>query len=210
LHFTIGFLFAAAFIWSLAGVTQDVLAHDPLVQIDRNVASTLQSWSTPTATRVFQFLSYLGNPAALALSVFICIILDRGGRAIEIVAWMVSITGGLFLQLILIYLLPRIPNFPNGHVMLSMIVYGLVAYFEVLSSANWNDRVRAICSSIILILIIGFSRLYLQLHYLSDILAGFAAGGLWLTFCIIAIELMRRGEIRWPLFDQIKAQFEHF
>ena len=52
---------------------------------------------------------------------------------------------------------------------------------------------------------IGFSRLYLGMHYLSDVLAGFAAGGLWLTVCITAIELVRRGEIHFTLFDRIKA-----
>jgi membrane-associated phospholipid phosphatase len=65
----------------------------------------------------------------------------------------------------------------------------------VLVLQTWRARIAVVFVAALLVLLIGFSRMYLGVHYFSDVVAGFAAGGVWLSTCITAMELVRRGEI---------------
>jgi membrane-associated phospholipid phosphatase len=52
----------------------------------------------------------------------------------------------------------------------------------------------AVCGATLLVVLIGFSRMYLGVHYLSDVLAGYAAGGVWLSALIAGVETIRRSK----------------
>jgi len=82
-------------------------------------------------------------------------------------------------------------SFPSGHAMMSLIAYGLLGYFLFNALPERWQRVVVSAGLIVLILLIGFSRIYLGVHYLSDVLAGFAVGGLWLSFCITAMNYLQ-------------------
>lgn len=75
-------------------------------------------------------------------------------------------------------------SFPSGHVFSATVIYGFCIYltFRVINNAT----VRWIVSTLLafLILLIGFSRIYLGVHWFSDTLAGYATGFAWLLFCI--------------------------
>ncbi len=94
-------------------------------------------------------------------------------------------------------------SFPSGHATISIIGYGLLAYFQVLTLSDWSSRVRTVCGAAVLVLLIGFSRMYLEVHFLSDILAGYAAGLVWLSSCITAMESVRRGELHVGWLDHL-------
>lgn len=82
-------------------------------------------------------------------------------------------------------------SFPSGHAMNSTAVYGLFAYFLICSTNNkFFQRIVAVFV-ICLCLLIGLSRIYLGVHFPSDVLAGFLAGLLWL-FAMIALFAMIR------------------
>jgi undecaprenyl-diphosphatase len=66
----------------------------------------------------------------------------------------------------------------------------------VLALRTWRARAAVVFGTSLLILLIGFSRMYLGVHHLSDVVAGFAAGGVWLSTCITAMEFVRRGKQR--------------
>jgi membrane-associated phospholipid phosphatase len=51
-----------------------------------------------------------------------------------------------------------------------------------------------VCGAALLVVLIGFSRMYLGVHYLSDVLAGYAAGGVWLSALITGVETIRRSK----------------
>ncbi len=208
LHVTLGFLTAAGGLWLFGGIVQDILAGDPLVHFDQAVATTLQSWATPLATPVFVGISRLGSlgVGVLALGVTVCYGWRR--QWLQLGAWLVALGGGEALNLVLKQLLarPRPPvvhplvsaagySFPSGHAMASLIAYGMLAYFAILALRTWRARTGAVCAAALLVLLIGFSRLYLGVHYVSDVLGGFAVGGVWLSTCITGMELVRRGEI---------------
>jgi undecaprenyl-diphosphatase len=75
-------------------------------------------------------------------------------------------------------------SFPSGHSMVSICVYGFLAY---VFSRNFSSiRKRGLIFLIvgIVVAMIGISRIYLGVHYPTDVLAGFVAGGTWLGFCM--------------------------
>ncbi|CAN5714859.1 hypothetical protein BH24ACT21_BH24ACT21_06810 [soil metagenome] len=68
----------------------------------------------------------------------------------------------------------------------------MMAYFVVLALKSWRSRTTVVFGAVLLVLLIGFSRMYLGVHYFSDVAAGFAAGGVWLSACITGMETIRR------------------
>jgi undecaprenyl-diphosphatase len=86
------------------------------------------------------------------------------------------------------------PSFPSGHVLIAVLAYGLIAYLLVpkMPSLFWKWVIAI--AAILTILFIGFSRLFLGGHYLSDLLAGYAVGIAWagLIFTLIERISMRR------------------
>jgi len=73
-----------------------------------------------------------------------------------------------------------------------------VAYLLVLSARRTSVRIGIVLGAVLLILAIGVSRLYLGVHYMSDVMGGYAAGTLWLSACISGLEVVRRGKARIP------------
>jgi undecaprenyl-diphosphatase len=82
-------------------------------------------------------------------------------------------------------------SFPSGHALLSVAFYGLLIYLVWKNIANIWLRWTLIVLLLLLILIIGLSRIYLRVHYASDVLAGFAMGIIWL---VLSIWIVRRIE----------------
>lgn len=86
-------------------------------------------------------------------------------------------------------------SFPSGHSSGAMVTYGMLAY---LASRLLPPRccLPALWLASALVLAIGASRVYLQAHYLSDVLAGFASGGAWLAACVAASAAWQIGRQR--------------
>jgi membrane-associated phospholipid phosphatase len=81
-------------------------------------------------------------------------------------------------------------SFPSGHATTAMGLYGLLAYFLYRHYKTHTQRRLLLWGAGFLILAVGFSRIYLGVHYLSDVLAGFLLGALWLLVGISLEEVM--------------------
>ncbi|EDL66088.1 hypothetical protein BSG1_02010 [Bacillus sp. SG-1] len=82
-------------------------------------------------------------------------------------------------------------SFPSGHSMGSFIFYGAMAFALFrLYDHTWS-RVIGAAALMVLVLLIGLSRVYLGVHYPSDILGGFLAGGVWLAFSILVYTFIK-------------------
>lgn len=83
-------------------------------------------------------------------------------------------------------------SFPSGHAMVSMLFYGLVGYLFWINLRHvWKQAWLIPPTTALVIICIGLSRVYLGVHYASDILAGFVAGGALLTGCMIGVHTIR-------------------
>ena len=83
-------------------------------------------------------------------------------------------------------------SFPSGHSLIAIVVYGLLGYFalHLVHSRAAKRAVRAV--TVLLIICIGISRPYVQVHYPTDVLAGWTAGLPWLMTCIWLHEALTR------------------
>jgi undecaprenyl-diphosphatase len=93
-HVTLGLLAAAGFLWIFGGVVQDVLAHDPLVQFDQTLATTLHGWATPIATTMFVILSTLGEPVLLVVGVIVAAFYAWRRLWLHLFTWVIGLSGG--------------------------------------------------------------------------------------------------------------------
>ena len=80
-------------------------------------------------------------------------------------------------------------SFPSGHAFGSVVFHGMLAYVLLRLSPRFHRAI--IAAAILLIGVIGISRVLLQVHYVSDVLAGYTAGAAWLVLCIGTVETRR-------------------
>ena len=199
-------------LWGFSVIAEDVVHHEVLTRLDLTVFGWLRAHSTPSSYGTWSVISAVGSGYALtvlALGVALLLLFQR--RWVAIAGWGVAFAGVGFLNgaLKLLFHRERPPDaaeflthlswsFPSGHAMGSLVGYGMVAYLLVLSARRTSVRIGIVLGAVLLILAIGVSRLYLGVHYMSDVMGGYAAGTLWLSACISGLEVVRRGKARIP------------
>ena len=210
LHLTLGLLAAVGCLWIFGRLAEDVVSNDPQVSVDQTVATVIHGLMTPALTTFFLVVTALGSMEAIALvSLVGTVAFGAWRRWLLFGTWVIAAVGSVVLILLLkaLFARPRpyfeqpllletYYSFPSGHAMEAVVLYGTLAYFAVLALRTWWARAAVVFGTSLSILLIGFSRIYLGVHYLSDVVAGFAAGGVWLSTCIMAMEFVRRGKQR--------------
>jgi membrane-associated phospholipid phosphatase len=79
------------------------------------------------------------------------------------------------------------------------VLYGLLAVYAMRHLRQGRSRMLVASVAGVVIVLVSFSRLYLGVHYLSDVLGGMAVGVVWLLMCLTAVESVRRQNGRlWP------------
>ena len=161
---------------------------------------------SPRNDRFMLFITLLGKhqflvPANLILIFYFLVIPDRSWFSIRVAAIAIS---SLMLMLLLKNLFrrkrPLAPllkaargrSFPSGHAIMAVTFFGLIIY--IIFQAVQNDLLAAMQAGIfvVLILLIGFSRIYLRVHYTSDVLAGFIIGLIWLLISLAVLNKLEQ------------------
>jgi membrane-associated phospholipid phosphatase len=163
---------------------------------DRSFLLWIHQFANPQFDRVMLFFTALGDPPTV-VTIFIITIAWLGikKRYSDVFRFTVVCIGGVLInqemKLFFGKLRPELWqrlitetsfSFPSGHAVGSMVVYGFLAYI-LAKEFQKIKRYIYICASI-LIVTIGLSRLYLGVHYPTDIIAGYGIGFLWLTTCL--------------------------
>jgi membrane-associated phospholipid phosphatase len=206
LHLTVGLVLAMGCLWFFGDLAEDVVTNDQLVRFDQAVAIVLHRSTIPTLTTFFLVVTAIGSVEVLALlGLIVTVIYGLRQRWLHVGTWLAALAGGAVLNQLLkeLFARPRPSfadpllyetsySFPSGHAMLSLVVYGVLAYFAVLILQTWRARTAVVFGVALLVVLIGVSRMYLGAHYFSDVVAGFAVGGLWLSTLITDMETIRR------------------
>ena len=181
--------------------------ESPLVlDVDQFVNRWAASMRSAPATLFFVAFTHIGGPIGLlVLALGVAILLyERGHRGLALYV-VVTGSGGGVMNLVLKGLFERARpdlaealrqahgySFPSGHAMGSMIVLGSLAYVMARSWGPWRLRSATMALLVTSILTVGLSRVYLGVHWISDIGAGFAAGFVWLVVATVAFEVFWR------------------
>jgi len=206
LHLTVGLAISAAFVWIFGGITEDILTGDPFVAVDTWVLTHVLYFRTPLVTGVMIAFTELGGIAAIIIvSLAVGTYLLSRKRFDYLITYIIAIIGGGLLVAVLKKAVHRMRpvtefplisiggwSFPSGHAMMSVIMYGMITYFVCRDMRSWKLRGGLVTATGFVVFMIGLSRIYLQVHYLSDVLAGYAGGMFWLSVCITGLEVYRK------------------
>jgi membrane-associated phospholipid phosphatase len=177
-----------------------------LEEIDRTVHEWARYTHTDGSTVFFTALTLIGTPVGLAiLGAIVCAYLAfrKRWRWIAYLVLTSGIGGLLNLQLKAWFARARPDlaaalrdahgySFPSGHAMGATVVFGGFAYLAFRLLPRWRWRAAALSFACCMVLAIAVSRIYLGVHWISDIAGGIAAGAIWLTTATVGYEATRR------------------
>lgn len=210
-YLSFSFFVAIGAVWAFAEITEEVL-EGSTQRFDEAVLTWVEGHRTPVLDHLALEVTALGNFATLtvlvlAVSVFLWLTHHR----ISVALLMIAVAGGAIVNTLLkeVFDRPRpsvveqitdvsTQSFPSGHAMAAFIAYASVAYLggrlEPTAKLRWTTWGLAA----LLILGVGASRVYLGVHYPSDVVGGFIAGLAWLGFIISGLTAVRYFSSRKP------------
>jgi undecaprenyl-diphosphatase len=191
--FVILCLFIVVFI-----LTANEIRRNQLISFDNMIISLVQGNITPLLTGTAETFTFLGSTKWITCAVLVGIIVLFISKkwSLGLFLLLSSGLGSLFNVLLKDLFKRQRPDihplitehgysFPSGHSMGSFIFYGALAYIIIHYTHRRGWKVIGATIMAILIFLIGISRIYLGVHYPSDVVGGFTAGGAWLFICII-------------------------
>ncbi len=208
------------FVYILAlfgGVVEDLITSDPIVAADIRIANLLTAFRTDTLTNVFSWITLLGKSQVILCFIAVTVaILWLWRKYYYILPIFIAVIGsGAFTYLgKLAFHRPRPElavyaehsfSFPSGHATVAVAFYGFLFYLLIRFTPNWTRKVNLFFAGILLILSIGLSRIYLGVHFLSDVWSGYLVGSMWLIIAISFSEWLEHKKMKDRSIFPIKA-----
>ena len=207
LSLTVGLVVIGLAGWAFGGILEDVLHKDELATRDSPVAAWLVGHRTGWLTGFMQVVTTLGSGrVVVVLLILATLVLTRKGYRWSTAVMLALVAGGTGVLVDSIKLLttrtrPSIADlltaapgyaFPSGHSAMAAATYGAIAYLLAGRLRRWGHRVSVWAVAVLVIMLVGFSRLYLGAHWLTDVLGGFALGATWTALVITTFHLLIR------------------
>lgn len=206
LHVTIGVLVMLLGSWAFSEIAEDLGPTTPQVLFDQRVANWFHGEARPELTPAVHAISWLGSVAALTFfSTFAAVFFVMRRAWNRLVALVLTMAGGGLLNVLLKHFFQRqrpvFENplvtiesfaFPSGHAMGATLLYGLLALIALRFVRQTSARAAIVMGAVLLIALVGFTRIYLGAHFLTDVLAAFAIGSAWLAFAWATAETFRK------------------
>lgn len=202
-----------AFLWLIEGI----LKAELIVWLDIRLASFFYAFRNDFLVNIFLWISYLGREYIIIwFFIFISFYLFFINKKNEIISLIISILWSIwFWSLLKILFHHKRPeywvyiensfSFPSNHAIIAVTFYGFLFWLLIRKTKKWKTKINYLFTGLILIFLIWFSRLYLWVHYLSDVLWWYLIWILWLLFAIWLTEFLN---IRYKnsIYNKIKLK----
>ena len=188
-----------------AFLAEDIVSNEAIVQLDTAVDAAIHANTSAQLVQTMFAASIAGSQLVVVLGILVGLLLAVRRQWHDLLVLVVVIGGEELLNTVFKFSFHRLRpvftdplttglgySFPSGHAMGSIVFYGLIAYWLMRNSKRLLERVLIFLTALLIVLIIGFSRIYLGVHYPSDVLGGYIAGLSWLTFSLSGLALFRR------------------
>lgn len=189
----VGFLAAAALLAVLGLFT--VNSHLQVPKFDDLVRTKVQSFASPGLTSAMRVLTRLGSTIGLTVIGAIVIALFLYMRRLQYIGLLLLAMAGQGIlqysfktiferqrpQAMFDYVIGDTPSFPSGHSIAATCFFGLLAYLVTLNLSSTAQKIAVWSLAVVTILMVGFSRVYFDVHYPSDVIAGYLAGIIWIS-----------------------------
>lgn len=173
----------------LVDLTEDVLNSEPIINFDKYWAGIFSGLRTALGTNIFYVLTQLGNWEFIVPAFILILVLIYKKYHSFVWPFIFTVVSAELVTFIGKLMIQRIRpeggalvmldfSFPSGHSTIAVTMYGFLAYLIIRQLKEKTAKIAVVLSAVFIILLIGFSRLYLGVHYVSDILAGYLVGTL--------------------------------
>jgi membrane-associated phospholipid phosphatase len=218
LHLTIGAITLMVAVFIFANIAEDVMTSDSIVRMDLLLSRWFEAHATPALTRVFLVITELhSTPGVLALGFLFALYLARKRAWAWVWLMVVSVPLGMILNVLLKHVFQRARpsfehplltlatySFPSGHTAAATLLYGVAGAYLISINRGWRRFLIALLA-LAMVALVGLSRIYLGVHYLSDVLAAVASSTVWLAFTMTAIATWRKRQIALALQENHRA-----
>jgi membrane-associated phospholipid phosphatase len=210
LHLTQGVLLLLLAAWLFGRIADQVMGGATTLGwihwLDSEFAHYLQAQATPMLTALMLTITHLhGIVGNSILGVLLCAYFAWKKLPYWLLTTALALPVGMLLNLLLKYTFMRARpvsddailtlasySFPSGHTAASTLLYGIIAAYLVCLSPRFSVRGAIIAAAVLMVALVGLSRVYLGVHYASDVLAAVVESCGWLAVCITAISTLRR------------------
>jgi undecaprenyl-diphosphatase len=209
LHFTIGVALILGAAWAFGAIAEDVVEGSAITLLDVRLAHWFRAHATPGFTDAMLFVTHwnsiLGSSIMGALLAFW---FWRRKAHYWLVLVLAAVPGGMVLNAALKHVFHRVRpslenplltlttySFPSGHTAAATVLYGLLACYLLRRVRAWPARAAIAGACCLMVALVALSRMYLGVHYLSDVLAAAAEGAAWLATCIMAVSSLKRRRV---------------
>lgn len=202
---TLGVIVAVTGGWLFGAVLQDVLGRDELALFDQPIDRWVVAHRDHTLTTLMKAVTLLGSQpfvlVVLVLASGIAYAMTRNRRWPAFLAS--SLFGALILSSVFKVLVNRqrptlaplvnepSPAFPSGHTIAATVLFGCLAYI-ITRGRGWRFTVVAWTIAGFLAVVVGFSRIYLGVHWTTDVLGGLALGAFWVAVTITTTSVLTK------------------
>ena len=187
-------------------IARQVVIGAPLTTLDAELANWLHRRADPPLTALMLAVTTLHSTVAVSCYAAVAAVyLFSKHRWRALVTVFVCVAGGLTLNVAMKFAFQRARptfdhplltlntySFPSGHMAGSTIFYGLCIAWVCARTRQWRWRLPAMLAAAAALALVGLSRMYLGVHYLSDVAAAFAEGVAWLALCLTALHAFWR------------------
>jgi membrane-associated phospholipid phosphatase len=200
----LGLLVLIAAGWLFLGMAEDVVSGDRITLVDAQLATWFHAHATPMLTQFMLVVSNLQGILAMSIyALLFGIFLLRKKQRYWLLALVLAVPGGMLLNVCMKEIFNRARpgftdplvtlttySFPSGHVAGATVFYGVLAAYLIAQLSNWHGRIAVVVLAILLVVLVALSRLYLGVHYLSDVLGAAAEGVAWLALCLTITHIL--------------------
>jgi undecaprenyl-diphosphatase len=206
LHLTCGVVLLFAAVASFAAIADEVVEAEELVALDMHIANWFHTHAIGGVTRFMLLITHIHSVAGTCvLSVLLGAWFYRKKANYWLLALATAVPGGMLLNVLLKYAFTRARpvfdqplltlntySFPSGHTSAATLFYGILAAYLICLTPAWRTRAAIAGGAVLMVFLVGLSRVYLGVHFLSDVLAAALESCGWLAICITAVSTIRR------------------
>ena len=203
---TVGIVSCLLIIYIVAQISDEVLDREAFA-FDKIILLWIHSFANPTLDRIMQTLTRLNDPDLVSVIAGVALILLILRRCYpEAKIFFIDCAGGVILSYGLKSVFGKTRpdlwqsaieevsfSYPSGHALGSTVLYGFLAYLFATRYQQFSWLIYLAAVSIVGA--IGLSRLYLGVHWPTDIIGGYGIGFLWLTFCTTMLKLQKMKQL---------------
>ncbi len=199
---TVGIVSCLIIIYIVAQISDEVLEQEAFA-FDQTILLWIHAFANPTLDRLMQIITRFNDPNVVSIMAGFALILLLWKRCYpEVKIFLIDCAGGVILSYGLKSVFGKTRpdlwqspikevsfSYPSGHALGSIVFYGFLAHLIATRYPQFSWLIYLLAAAFIGA--IGLSRLYLGVHWPTDIIGGYGIGFLWLTFCITMLKLQK-------------------